>query len=191
MGISSIANTAYAFKIVKMLTTSWDKFPAFKSGVVDKNGKLLVPLSKQTPAQKKTYTLFDRLVFNIKRTIDKVPGGKLTSYAAALFLLKEYTELTDDELFDIIHESYGFKPEHFLNESTWIQKDDMLVAGEYRLNESVPVTSTLEPVAIKGSIVSLDESADPIGYVQDIPLYKMYHADTRSHVIVTALDISR
>ena len=54
------------YKFVKLLTTPWKKTEAFDAGVIDANGKLLVKVKDQSSAQKKTYTIFERLVFNIK-----------------------------------------------------------------------------------------------------------------------------
>ena len=41
--------------------------------------------------EKEAFTLFHRLIFNLKRLIQKLPGGssKLASYVAGLFLIKE------------------------------------------------------------------------------------------------------
>ena len=79
------------YKFIRLLTTKWNKTEAFKTGVIDKNGKLLVKGKDQTEKQKKSYQLFDKMVFNLKRILEKVPFGKsqIASYAAALFLLKE------------------------------------------------------------------------------------------------------
>ena len=77
------------YKFIRLLTTKWNKTDAYKEGVIDAKGKLLVKGADQTSAQKKAYTVFDKLVFNLKRILEKVPFGKsqIASYAAALFLL--------------------------------------------------------------------------------------------------------
>ena len=87
------------YRFIRLLTTPFEKTDAFKlgviykEGVIDAKGKLLVKGKDQTSAQKKAYTVFDKLVFNLKRILEKVPFGKsqIASYAAALFLLKEET----------------------------------------------------------------------------------------------------
>ena len=45
------------------------------------------------------YTRFIRLVFNVKKLIGKVPGGKtrIASYAAALYLIKEDFGISERE----------------------------------------------------------------------------------------------
>ena len=79
------------YRFIRMLTTPWDETDAFKQGVLDADGTLLVKVNKMNDKQKPTYTLFHRLVYNIKRLVEKVPGGKskLGTYAAALYLLRE------------------------------------------------------------------------------------------------------
>lgn len=91
---ANIVDTIIIFRILKKLTTPWEKTDAFKTGLIDKNGKILVKKKERTPEQKKAFTLLDRMVFNLKRLLAKVPGGKsqLGSYVAALALIKEYVE---------------------------------------------------------------------------------------------------
>ena len=73
----------------------------------DKNGKFLK--KPETPEEKSAYTIFHRLVYNIKRLINKLPLGKstLASYAAALFLIKEHTGISDKKLLKVIKEATG------------------------------------------------------------------------------------
>ena len=85
-------DTFITYKIISNLVTDWDDFPAFDHGIIDKNGKLLRKHSTlKTTDEKESYTLLHRLIFNMKRLIQKLPGGKykLASYAAGLFLIKE------------------------------------------------------------------------------------------------------
>ena len=85
-------DTFITYKIISNLVTDWEDFPAFDHGIIDKDGKLLRKSSQlKTKDEKESYTLFHRLIFNMKRLIQKLPGGKykLASYAAGLFLIKE------------------------------------------------------------------------------------------------------
>ena len=92
--MSNLIDTVIIFRILKKLTTPWEKTAAFKTGLIDNKGKILVKKADRTPEQNKAYTLLDRLVFNLKRMLSKVPGGggTLGSYIAALALIKEYVE---------------------------------------------------------------------------------------------------
>tara|TARA_S200000501_G_scaffold363773_1_gene395066 strand:+ start:716 stop:1198 length:483 start_codon:yes stop_codon:yes gene_type:complete len=77
------------YRVVKMLITPFEKTEAFKRGIIDKDGKVLVKyrnVIKQS--DKKHYTLLHRFVFNLKRILKKVGlGSKLGSFAVALALL--------------------------------------------------------------------------------------------------------
>ena len=83
------------YRFIKTLVTPWDETTAFKRSIIDNHGqKIKTNLNTEDQA---AYTLFDRLVFNIKRLIEKIPGGitKIGTYAAALFLIRE--EMGDEE----------------------------------------------------------------------------------------------
>jgi len=83
-----------AMKVLYMLVTPFEKTEAFKLGVIDKQGDVLIKFKDQTSEQKKTFTYLDRMVFNIKKLIGKAPGGKsqLASIIAGLYLIKEKHE---------------------------------------------------------------------------------------------------
>jgi len=97
------------YQFIKRLTTPFDKTEAFELGLIDKNGKLLK--SAETKEEEEAYTYYDRLIFNLKRLIERVPGGKsrLGSFAAALFLIREGANVkanyTEQELVEGLYES--------------------------------------------------------------------------------------
>ena len=78
------------YRFIRLLTTPFEKTDAFKMGIIDKNGnrtdKKLYKID-----EKNAYTILHKLVFNIKKLFQKVPGlrTKVGTYAAALFLLKD------------------------------------------------------------------------------------------------------
>ena len=89
-------DTFITYKIISTLVTDWEDQPAFAHGIIDKKGKLLRKSNTlKTNDEKGAYTLFHRLVFNLKRLIQKLPGGssKLASYTAGLFLIKEQIDV--------------------------------------------------------------------------------------------------
>jgi|TARA_B100000959_G_scaffold277396_1_gene333885 hypothetical protein len=160
------------YKFIKLLTTPWKKTEAYDEGVVDSKGKLLVPVASQSSAQKKTYTVFHRLVFNLKRIIEKVPFGKgmIKSYAAALYLLKEETDMAEEDILKVL-EDLGYDTSLDLNEEI---KD--LYVGQHILNHDI-----LE--GTKGTIVNLD-SIEPIDYFAGVPIYK-----TRENILISVSNI--
>ena len=82
-----------AYRILKMLVVPFENTDAFKQGIVDKNGKELKKMSDlNTVAERDAYTILHRLVFRLKRIINKVPieNKKLLNIAAAYSLIKEH-----------------------------------------------------------------------------------------------------
>jgi hypothetical protein len=78
-----------------MLIKPFSETDAFKLGIIDNKGKNLIkPSSFHTQEQKNAYTFLHRLVFNMKKIINKLPGGesKLKSFVSAYFLIREYYE---------------------------------------------------------------------------------------------------
>ena len=90
------------YRIIKLLTTPFEKQDAYRLGIIDKNGKVLRKTKElKTGKERDAYTILHRFVFNLKRLINIVPGGKskLGTYAAALgLLLKENKEINEIEL---------------------------------------------------------------------------------------------
>src|SRR5210317_1223900 len=100
MGIvSRAADTYYTYRLVRTLATDWKDQEAYELGIIDENGKVLRKSNTlKTTEEKSAYTLFHRLSFNLKRILEALPFGKtkLASFAAALFLIKEETGLSED-----------------------------------------------------------------------------------------------
>lgn len=89
----SIIDTWIVYRVLRILSTSWDEMDAFKYGIIDASGHVLRKQKElRKPEEKSAYTLLHRLVFNLKRILEKLPFGKtkLARYATALFLLKEH-----------------------------------------------------------------------------------------------------
>lgn len=92
--MSRIVDNILAYRILSMLVTPFEETQAFKLGIIDKNGKNLKTASSLTTSEEKdAYSYLHRLVFNMKKIINKVGGeSKLKSLIAGLFLVKEYYE---------------------------------------------------------------------------------------------------
>ena len=112
------------YQFVKRLSTPWNKTEAFKLGLIDEKGvKLKSAVSSE---EQKAYAYYDRLVFNLKRLLEKLPGGKtrLGSFAAALFLMKEGVnekEYTQSELAEGL-----YKEMTMLDESTTKKLNELM-----------------------------------------------------------------
>lgn len=118
-------DNVYVLKFLRILTRPWKEQPAFKAGVIDKFGNLVVDKNKQTPQQRDSYTKFDVLVWNIKKLIDKVPLGKtvIAKYIAALKLLKE--EVGEEEY--LVIEKLSNK---YIKETCNLTEQDLIVTED-------------------------------------------------------------
>ena len=86
----------FLYSFLKRLVTKFEKTDAYKLGIIDKNGKVLIKKRDFTTIeQRNAYTMMDTLIFNLKKLLGKIPFGKTTiaSYAAALLLLREEKNL--------------------------------------------------------------------------------------------------
>jgi len=93
--MSQIVDNLIAFRIVKMLTTPFIDTEAYKLGIIDANGKNLRKSNTfKTSQERDAYNYLTRLVFTMKKIINRLPGGdsRLKSLVAALWLVKEHYE---------------------------------------------------------------------------------------------------
>ena len=65
-------DTFLTYRIISTLVTDWKDQPAFEHGIIDEKGKLLKKSNTlKTKDEKDSYTLFHRLVFNLKRLFNR------------------------------------------------------------------------------------------------------------------------
>ena len=191
--LSRASDTFYAFRFLRLLTTPWEKTGAYKAGIIDADGRVIK--KPETGDEKSVYNYFHRLVFNIKRMLNKLPLGKTTiaSYLAALFLLKEQTNMTNESIAHILKEYADIdacmQP---LLESTWYQTEDgLLCKGTYTLRNTLPLPKTGELLALRNTKVYVKEDTSPSGDIFGISVYKVYHQKTNREIYVTQADLKQ
>lgn len=89
-----IVDNAIAVRIIYLLVLPFEKWEAFKEGIIDSDGVKL----KDTTSP--NWTMLHRLIWRLKLILGKIPFGKshLASTAAAYLLVKErYEQDQDDE----------------------------------------------------------------------------------------------
>jgi hypothetical protein len=187
--LTRAGDLVYTFRFLKLLVTPFDKTTAFKLGIIDEAGKRIKAKPIKTSEEKSAYNAFHRLVFNIKKLI---PGGKVGSYAAALFLLKETYKISDQHMDRILKES-GMEVADLLTEqSEWfIIEGNKLSPGIYRVKEEKLLNSTLEDIVFKFDKVRVTESNAPVGEVFGIPVYEAIHMPTLQPIYVTTGELVR
>tara|TARA_B100000900_G_scaffold16142_1_gene12771 strand:+ start:4 stop:609 length:606 start_codon:yes stop_codon:yes gene_type:complete len=187
------------FRFLKLLVTPFDKTEAFKFGIIDKSGKVLRKYKTlERIEERKAYTILHRLVFNIKRLLEKLPGGKsrLASYAAALFLIKEHVnEYHDSDGKLIEKEFYKYLKDNDLleEEDGEIREEitfaDKLLKGTYILVQDVGVDEDDKVVGKKGDKVTVYSDTVPTDSVMGQDVYKVIHDKTKDELLVTIEDI--
>lgn len=90
--MSAYIDNVLAFKIISILMTPFQDTDAFKLGIIDKDGNNLIKTKNFTTAeQRDSYSYLNRLCFNLKKLINKLPGGesKAKNIISAYYLVKE------------------------------------------------------------------------------------------------------
>jgi len=93
-----IVDLFLVYQFIRRLATPFNEWKAYELGIIDEKGKQLKKRREFTTREEKdAYGIFDIMIVKLKRLIEKVPGGKtrLGSYAAALYLIKEYNTILD------------------------------------------------------------------------------------------------
>ena len=165
--MSRIVDNLIAYKVLSMLVTQFADTPAYKLGIIDSKGKSIKKASElKTGEEKDAYTYLHRLVFNLKRLLNKLPGGesKLKSLVAALFLIKEYYEsnnrsmtLLEDRFNELLNSEVilveeTLLVEKFVNEQAYCESCECLKTKcKCDMKEDAPANAT-------GAAVSTDRA---------------------------------
>jgi len=188
--ISRTGDLFYAFRFLKLLVTPWDKMPAYELGIIDGNGKVLKK-KRETPEEKSAYTVFHRLVFNIKRLLGKLPFGKtkLATYASALFLIKESTGMSEDSIHEILSEIFDdLENQIDLSEHNVNHK---LTPGTYVLKNEIASIDTGEIIGHINNKVKANDFLEPYGSIFGLNIYQVEHINTKQKLLVTSMDIEK
>lgn len=122
----SVMDNAIALRLLVMLTTPFKEMDAYKSGIIDEKGKYIVKPNNRTAEQKRTLTYLDKLIINVKKMINKLPGGEnnLKNIIAAMILIKENMEVENkivltEENFSKIYDDVKYDDERVRFIRTW------------------------------------------------------------------------
>lgn len=90
--MTRFVDSIIAYRILRLLTIPFEDTDAYRLGIIDRKGKELKKMSQLNSAEEKdAYSILHRMIYRIKRIIEKVPleNKKLLSFTAALALIKE------------------------------------------------------------------------------------------------------
>ena len=191
------------YRFIKLLVTPFEKTDAYRLGIIDADGKRILepgttnkPTTLRTIEEKSAYTVLHKLVFNIKKIFEKVPGlrTKLGTYAAALFLLKDtFKESVDDpDMFEKEFMKYlkeeGYEIDDSISEEV-IGFGEVLPKGEYVLVNDIQNTEEEELTAKKGDKVVTFEDEAPVDTVLGVEIFPVVHMKTKEKIYVSLEDI--
>ena len=191
------------YRFLKLLTTPFEKTDAFNLGIIDEKGnRIKKPKSTQpavelaTVEQKNSYTILHKLVFNIKKIFQKVPGlrTKVGTYAAALFLLKDtFKESVDDQhMFE--KEFMKYLKENNIEFDNEISEEvigfgEVLPKGEYVLVNDILNKEEEELSAKIGDKVIAYEDEAPVDTILGVEIFPVIHIKSQEKIYVSLEDI--
>ena len=191
------------YRFLKLLTTPFDKTDAFKFGIIDEKGNRIKEQGSTLPKVKlatsqlqNSYTILHKLVFNIKKIFQKVPGlrTKVGTYAAALFLLKDtFKESVDDHhMFE--KEFMKYLKENNIEFDNSISEEvigfgEVLPKGEYVLSNDILNKEEEELSAKKGDKVVAYEDEAPVDTILGVEIFPVIHIKSQEKLYVSLEDI--
>ena len=182
------------YRFLKLLVTPWKKQEAYKQGIIDDKGKALKKARDlTTEAERESFTLLHRLVFNCKRIMSKIPlvRTQLGTYATALFLLKEkynIVDLPESEINQFLMENKLISFDNNISEEV-IGFGSMLPMGEYKLKDQVTADDE-EIDAQPGDIVSALEDTPPSDRILGVDVFPVIHKKSNKIIYVSLEDIN-
>ena len=181
-----VIDALIAYRLLKLLVTPFNKTKAYKMGIIDDKGKVLIkknqfnkkiPIAQRAEAEK-AYTLLIRFVFNLKRLLSKVgvrgPLGSAAAAAIAFFREEnQYNPEIEKQVYKYIKEQ-GFEFEVSENYG------DPIPHGNYTVNRDI--------YDLEGDVVI--NSGDTIEYKEDIQTIMGYDVFKYKEVYLTTEDLN-
>ena len=191
------------YRFIKLLTTPFNKTDAYKYGIIDDKGNRIrednstrPKVELTTSTLKNSYTILHKLVFNIKKIFEKVPGlrTKVGTYAAALFLLKdtfkehvEAPDMFEKEFMKYLKEN-NIELDREISEEV-IGFGEVLPKGEYVLKNDILNKEEEELTAKKGDKVVAFDDEPPIDTILCVEIFPVVHVKTQEKIYVSLEDI--
>ena len=184
--MSRVVDALIAYRLLKLLVTPFNKTKAYKMGIIDDKGKVLIKkrdFAREIPSNKRSeainsYTLLIRFVFNLKRLLSKVgirgPLGSAAAAAIAFFREEnQYNPEIEKQVYKHLKEQ-GF--EFDVNENY----GDPITHGKYIVNKDI--------YDLEGDVVI--NKGDTIDYNDDIQTIMGYDVFKYQDVYLTTEDLN-
>jgi hypothetical protein len=158
-----------------MLVTPFDKTPAYRLGIIDEKGKILRKMAElRTDEERNAYTYLHRLVFNLKRILNKLPGGesKLKNIVAAFFLIKECYEKNDTTA--LLEEKYMVILQKLEEQNITLVEEELFVEEFLMLNEDGPANVTGAGVSTDIPVAKMKSGRRYAAFVVNDDIFKRF-----------------
>jgi hypothetical protein len=143
--MSRFVDALITYRILRLLTTPFNRQDAFRLGIIDSRGnRLKRERDLNTTEEKEAYSLLHRMVFRLKRIIEKVPSEnkQFLSFATAVALVREGVEETDE---DILEELFLLTQE---------REDVRQLAEELQTNKLMTFSQYVEEMTVAGGNIA-------------------------------------
>ena len=184
--MSRVVDALIAYRLLKLLVTPFNKTKAYKMGIIDDKGKVLIKkrdFAREIPSNKRSeainsYTLLIRFVFNLKRLLSKVgvrgPLGSAAAAAIAFFREEnQYNPEIERQVYKHLKEQ-GF--EFDVNENY----GEPIPHGKYNVNKDI--------YDLEGEIVI--NKGETIDFNEDIQTIMGYDVFKYNDVYLTTEDLN-
>ena len=184
--MSRVVDALIAYRLLKLLVTPFNKTKAYKMGIIDDKGKVLIKkrdFAREIPSNKRSeainsYTLLIRFVFNLKRLLSKVgvrgPLGSAAAAAIAFFREEnQYNPEIEKQVYKHLKEQ-GF--EFDVNENY----GEPIPHGKYNVNKDI--------YDLEGEVVI--NKGETIDFNEDIQTIMGYDVFKYNNVYLTTEDLN-
>lgn len=152
-------DSVIALRILKLLVTPFQDTDAFKLGIIDAKGKELKKMRDlNTVKERDAYTLLHRLVYRLKKIIEKVPidNKKLLSLTAAYALIRECVQNNREPI--TLEEEYINKMKLDLSEEMiYVEK----LLSEEKMKTFKQFSEEMGAGAVSGGVATNNAAATP------------------------------
>lgn len=190
-----------AYRFLRILTTPWEDQPAFKLGIIDKDGKLLKKKKDlHTQEERDSFTLLHRLIFNLKRILHKIPGvrTKTGTYATALYLLKQHfaSQVEEEDTIQRAFVAWLIDNEYTTREDIVEELQEEVIGigetlpkGSYKLTQDIFAGDEGEIKGKKGDIVVAFAEITPTDSIMGQNIFKVVHQKSKNEIYVSLEDL--
>ena len=157
------------YSFIRLLVTPWEETEAFKLGIIDAEGEPLKRSTELSSEERKSYTVWHRLVYKLKRLLNKLPFGRtlMASYISALWLIKENVKnkADFDQLLEQFCKHVGYDPKTDYELTEDLADNNILEPGQYLV-----IADHLDGL-VRQEVLHIPESLEPVDCILGFPVY--------------------